>query len=167
MESEVMPDRGRVMTESELRAIARRAADPPAGMVPADVIDQALREAGVPGDYGTSAEYRRLWHRLAGLTCDIFRARLQELGVDVVRTQRRSRHVRRYPAPLAQLAHQVLREAGGPLRLMEVHRRLNQRGWRVSVDSVAGALSRTPRIVRISRGVYAAAEHTQALDESE
>ncbi|HEX7119132.1 MAG TPA: hypothetical protein VF212_10105 [Longimicrobiales bacterium] len=145
-----------MMTESELRAIARRAADPPAGMAPADVIDQALREAGIPGDYSTSAEYRRLWHRLAQSTCDIFRARLQTLGVDVVRTQRRSRYVRCYPVPLAQLAHQVLREAGGPLRLMEVHRRLNQRGWRVSMDSVAGALRRTPLIVRLSRGRYAA-----------
>ena len=63
-----------------------------------------------------------------------------------------------FDRPKSSLTHhfKVLREAGGPLRLMEVHRRLNQRGWRVSMDSLAGALSRTPLIVRLSRGLYAA-----------
>ena len=158
MESEVMPHRGRMMTESWLRAIARRAADPPAGMRPAEVIDQALREAGVPGDYN-SPQYRKLWNLAAGMTCDIFRERLAAaaLANGAMISQRPQRPAFRYDVSVSQAAYEVLRGAGRPLRLSEIQARLVQRGWTtLRLDTLGAALSRTPRIVRISRGVYAA-----------
>jgi len=158
------------MTESELRAIASRAADPPAGMRPADVIDQALREAGVPGDYSSNDEYRWLWNRAAGLTCDIFRERLAAMALanGATISQRPRRPAFRYNVAVSQAAYEVLRDAGQPLRLTEIHALLVQRGWTtLRLDTLGSALSRTPRIVRISRGVYVAADHAQERDESE
>lgn len=165
MTSNVMTDRGRVMTEAELRAIARRAADPPAGMRPAEVIDQALREAGVPGDYSSNDEYRWLWNRAAGLTCDIFRERLAAMALENGATisQRRRRPAFRYNVAVSEAAFEVLRDAGQPLRLTEIHALLVERGWTtLRLDTLGSALARTPRIVRISRGVYAARDDVAA-----
>ena len=158
------------MTESELRAIARRAADPPAGMRPADVIDQALREAGIAGDYSSNDEYRWLWNRAAGMTCDIFRKRLATMALanGATITHRPRRPAFRYHVAVAKGAYEVLRDAGRPLRISEIHALLVQRGWTtLRLDTLGSALARTPRIVRISRGVYVAADHAQERDESE
>jgi len=157
------------LPELDLRAIARRAADPPAGMRPADVIDQALREAGVPGDYN-SPQYRKLWNLAAGMTCDIFRKRLAAMALanGATISQRPRRPAFRYHVAVSKVAYEVLRDAGRPLRLTEIHARLVQRGWTtLRLDTLGSALSRTPRIVRISRGVYVAADHAQERDESE
>ena len=94
MASQVMQDRGRMITEAELLAIARRAADPPPGRTPEEVIDEALRLAGVEGDYQRSREWRELWHLAASLVVSIWRARR---GAD----PDRSRPVLRYSRTLA------------------------------------------------------------------
>lgn len=55
--------------------VALRAADSPPGRTPGEVIDEALRLAGVEGDYQTSREWRELWHLAASLVVHIRRAR--------------------------------------------------------------------------------------------
>lgn len=48
--------------ELDVEAIGRRAAHPPHGTTPDDLIERALHAAGVSGSWATSREYRELWY---------------------------------------------------------------------------------------------------------
>lgn len=130
------------------QAVARRAADPPEGMAPADVIDAAMDEAGVLGTYTTNPEYRRLWNRIAGLTCDILRER-------EATEQPPAREWRRFDAPLWELAYTAIVAAGRPLRVPEILDRLREDGIDVRPATLGRAIRRrVDLIVRVGRGRY-------------
>lgn len=159
-EGRPLPDRGGRMTAADLdlQAIARRAADAPPGMTPAALIDQALREAGVEGSYQTSRQYRRLWHQAAQYTCHILRERLLAAGVQASRTAgrgpRRAFRRRRYDRPIGDQVYEVLREAGEPLRLVEITARLNARGCPAGYSTVKQALRRHAAVESVGWGRY-------------